>query len=358
MNSLNIIDDTNDIDNEFNELLNTYQEELDGLKLYFEDNINIKPKNIISENTLYNCNYKYIYPGLELLNDDLMYTANKYDHGNIHICAYNINNNGQFPFIQYILRKYNETHKTKKDQITFPNFKYTKNYPIMDFNNLILEIIYKSYKIKTGKYEYKGFINNNNQFYVFYDFTTCNINIHELTRQNDLWLVSMDEILNHKNVCNFPIDSLVTNFFIDSTHIDFNYLLDYDKNIIETPIIAYTDAPLNKLNFILYFGESESFHDELIEPYFYFSNYQKILLKNQLLNNNYGIVRFALFLGYMKIYDIYDIQETETETEKCEYENNIIYKNSCDSVYIGNIDGNPKWALTKYEQQCPNMNKM
>lgn len=322
-----------DEDNEEEEYLasinNMYQEERDALQAYFNTE-NIVNSEKVNEPT------NYIYPGLKLLSDDLETCANNYESGKIHICAYYVNESIQKPFLQFILRKYGEE---KNDLVTFPSFAYIKNFQTMNFCNLILAVMHKIYRVKRGMYEYKGFINKDNQFYVFYDFSPCFIAIHDLYRANDTWLVTMDEIINHKNVCNFPIDSAVSDFFTETKNIELSYLLDQNKNIIETPIVGYSTVSTNKLNFMLYFGVNETIEEYLPDPHYYFTNYQKAFKKAQETDESdkSGMVRFALFPGYMRL-----LQEKLPD------------KDSYDSVYIGDaVSGNPTWALTKNDQQCP-----
>ena len=341
-----------DDESEFNERINTmYQEERDALQAYF-NSANIKAP-IRQESDESPSTSNYTYPGLNLLDDDLEYCANNYEFGNIHICPYYITETEKMPFLQFILRKYDKNHETKSDLITFPSFEYVRNFPTMNFSNYILDVMHAAYKIKNGMYEYKGFVNKDNQFYVFYDFSKCVINVHDLYRMNDLWLVTMDEIMNHSKVCNFPLDPAVTSFFSDVNNIDFGYLKDRDGNIIETPIVGYIGASSRHLEFISCFGISETMQEKLPTPHYYFTDYQKAIkmagwsnkdnVEGNAVDDNFkyskgGIIRFALFVGDVKIYS----ENTKGDV-----------KSSYDSMYIGSDDGHPLWALTHYDQQYP-----
>ena len=50
-----------------------------------------------------------------------------------------------------------------------------------------------------------------------------------------------------------------------------------------------------------------------------------------------GLVRFAIFLGYTKVF----------------INNDVVDCNNCDSVYIGNSPKSPLWGLKEYGQQLP-----
>jgi len=341
----------NESDGEYSERINElYEQERQALKSYLEMMDKAQQDSSQGELEETQSNTYVHYPGIEALADDLEFSTNNYETGNIHICTYYVNRTGKEPFLQYVLRKYDEKHETKKDLVTFPSFNYERGFPIMDYANLILEIIRTSYRIKTGNYEYKGFINNGNQFYVFYDFSDCVIRCHDLRRMNDLWLVTMDEILNHKKVCNFPIDRKVTGFFSDLNNLSFTYLKDEHDNIYESPIVAYVGLEAKKIDFTSCFGEPQSVHEELPDPYYYFTDYQKAFKVGgftksincesnifDLKSNRGGLVRFALFTGYLKM-------NSEKENERDHLYN---------SIYLSDDKGHPTWALKKYEQQCP-----
>ena len=349
----------NESDSEYSERINElYEREREALKSYLEmmdaSDQGYSNERVDEMEETHIPIYAH-YPGVDDLTDDLEFETNKYENGNIHICAYYINQTGKNPFLQYILRKYDESHETKKDLVTFPSFNYERGLPIVNYNNLIMEIMRTSYRVKTGNYEYKGFINNGNQFYVFYDFSDCLIRCHDLRRMNDLWLVTMDEIINHKKVCGFPIDNVVTEFFSDLNNLHFTYLKDNRDNIYESPIVAYAGMDSKKVDFAATFGEIQTVQGDLPDPYYYFTNYQKAIkiggftkvVEEVTKNDNVfdikktrgGLVRFALFAGYVKIL---------SEKNKVN-ENDDLYN----SIYLNDDNGNPTWALKKYEQQCP-----
>ena len=109
--------------------------------------------------------------------------------------------------------------KYKNDIVTFHSIDFDQNTKIMEMCDCILNIIIMSY-FKTGSYKYKGFVKKNNNFYVFFDFSSFNIESHNLSRTNDLWLVLIDEIVNHKSICNFKIEQSVVDFFINNPDLD------------------------------------------------------------------------------------------------------------------------------------------
>ena len=330
-------------DYESNEVIDElYQQERQALNSYYM--VNFRPQDIQAEGIeLKSGPPTYVYPGLHLLQqDDLESYTSKYDTGTIHLCGYYVNKTRKTPFLEFIMRKYDKNHE-KKDALSFTKYNYTKNYPITIYSNFILESISKAYKINDGMYEYKGFIQKDNQFYVFYDFSDCSIKVQDLNRDTNLWLITMDEIMNHRKVCNFPIDKEVTDFFTNEDNLELCYLTDTNNNIYETPTIAYSGTSLFKLDYMAYFGTEQTIQNEYLEePQYYYTDYQTSFKmagwptkEEDVEETKGGIVRFALFLGYMKIHSQKD------ETESCDY----------DSVYI-NKNGHPIWALKTNERQC------
>ena len=287
-----------------------------------------------------NARERYLYTGLDILQQDVEINLSD----KIHICPYYVNTSGKLPFLEFILKKQDSDNN---DMLTFPCFYNTPELPITEYSNVMLEMIYHSYKLTLGTYEYKGGIKREKNVYLFYDFSSCNIGVHELYRNNDAWLVTMDEIMNHTHVCNFPIDPNVTDFFVD--HIELVYLRDNNNVIIEIPTIGYNGAVAKKVDFMLYFGVTASEQEYLESPHFYFTDFQhsiknaKVDYQNEVLKDRYldakcGIVRSVLFLGNMKFYT------NREDAGQSDY----------DSIYIGNniTNGPPIWGLTIKEQQC------
>ena len=129
----------------------------------------------------------------------------------------------------------------------------------------------------------------------------------------------MDEIVNHKSVCNFSIDTNTSGFF--ERNKEFIYLHDKDGDPYEPPTVAYTGCRASMLEFMSVFGTPPSDDINLLMgPYYYFTDYNKAIEQgswpNKQAKDNMpenikldtfdrydkgGVIRFALFLGNMKV---------------------------------------------------------
>jgi hypothetical protein len=310
-----------------------YSSVRDELEQYFQMNsaeLNISPPRETME---------FVYPGLNSLKtDNIKDILSCYETANVNLCTYQVNTSGDKPFLQFVLRKYDKSHESKADFITFPSFKCRREDHAEDTCELIENVICITYRIGLDSYEYKGFINDESEFYVFYELKNNSIDIHDLYRANDLWLVLVDEILNKHSVCNFAIDAKVSQFF--SNNIDFAYLKDSHDNYYETPTVAYTGSVSKKLNWISCFGVSKTEEECANESYYYFTDYINAMRMggwNEDKITRGGLVRFAIFLGYTKVF----------------INNDVVDCNNCDSVYIGNSPKSPLWGLKEYGQQLP-----
>ena len=323
----NRIDDDED-DDDAATVFDDCTEIKEGMNTLYQDEI-INSNN----NSIINTSREYKYDALKLLYSDLEYHTREYSKGKIHICPYQVNTTGLYPFLQFIMRKY------KNDIVTFHSIDFVQNTKIMEMCDGILNIIIMSY-FKTGSYKYKGFVKKNNNFYVFFDFSSFNIESHNLSRTNDLWLVLIDEIVNHKSICNFKIEQSVVDFFINNP--EFTLLKDIHNNYYESPIVAYSGNFGFKINFELVFGISTSSSDLLTGSYYYFTDYINAIKKGgwtKKQKDDGGIIRLAIFPGNMKLF------VTENKNE--------IWVDAYDSVYIGHDNGGPQWVLKMYEQQTP-----
>jgi hypothetical protein len=253
----------------------------------------------------------------------------------VHLCAYQINKSGKEPFLQFYLLKYLPTH-----ELDFPKIsRYcTTDKPtdIMEFVEEIIVQIFNSYSKTENMYQYKGVVQNENNYYYFYDCSDYLINDHLLSKCNDIWLVLMDEIMNQQSTCNFTISDSVQNFF--SLFPEFVYLKNEENIIYETPIVVYTGCTKKKVEFISTFGVSPNLPED---PYYHFTNYSESihLAINKSINEptNFGcIIRFAIFPGNMVI-----IKERKSIVSMDE--------NTDSYFYLEN--GTPYWVLKEYIQQ-------
>jgi len=338
------------------------------------------------------------------LNLDLYMTAHSCFMGNIYICAYQVNTSGKYPFLQYIMQKNNDVNGQMKDTdlISFIQFPYIKGINVMEYCENILDDTLACYmnsvlnknELDDGnntKYKYKGFMNKNNDFYMFFDCSDYIIDTHYLSRTNEFYLVLIDELVNHKSICNFKIDSNATTFFIH--HSEFMYLTNSDDFYIEVPIVAYKGSSYSMSKIISIFGVSPSDTSAIMGPYYYFTDYKKaiglsgwtekpiksvIKITDDISDDiKFGLVRFAIFPGNMKVpANLRQDNEDESEITKnmLLLDNSYDIKNTSrisdrdaswtqhyDSVYIGKLkldngetyqDG-PLWVLKEYDQQSP-----
>ena len=190
-----------------------------------------------------------IYYGVNNLETELNKINFSNEISNINICAYHINESGYKPFIQYFLYK-----KPGENDFSFPCFPYLNKMDIMSKSLTIIEVLYMSY-FKKSEYSYKGFKVIGNDVYIFFDCSKMNIESARMNKNNDLWLVLIDEIVNKGYVCNYGIKKEVMDFFVENT--DFLYLKDLDTDdYYETPSVVYSSCKEKMIHFTSVFGVS------------------------------------------------------------------------------------------------------
>lgn len=308
----------------------------------------------------------------------------------IYICAFHVNQSGKLPFLQFVMNKYPK--QLFGDILTFPCFSYTGKNNILGECESKLDEVVSLYK-DNNNYIYIGHICDGGNIYMFYDITHFEFQTHELYRDDTMWLVLLDEIINYQRTCNFKIHDSVSDFFKNN----FSFCTLYDENelLIESPIVCYSGVHESKLKFTAIFGVGKHETDGIVGPYYYFTTYEKSIKsggwsKNDCQEfrndkkitedgngkyNSGGIVRFALFLGKKKIllnYPEDDTDESLYKNEKLKDETMCLerqttritdydgkWTDSYDSVYIGKLeidDGRiltdaPYWVVKEYEQQ-------
>lgn len=386
---------------------------------------NVEPRNIESDD-----DKSYYYQALECLDSDINTIANYCTDGTrIHLCLYNVNTNAKQPYLEFYLTK-NRHDNFYPDILSFPSFFYY-NEMNTDISSESLKI-FKILFMETANIKFNGYLleetNNLSDLYLFYEYeykkvleetsqtqspppTTDNsIGCGEMYRNDIVWKVVVDEIVNSRLVCNFPIDDIVTYFFLKNPQFMFLYKYnDKDNNIIyETPTAVYHGVNESMLYFKYIFGVPKTNYDDLIGPFYYFTNYKNAvkmsidsynnkynttpttevdvssttrpnvlsnMLRNTFMNidKKIGIIRSVIFLGVNKVpmnypEDEYDdsfhssiLSSTDNENAQINRisDHNGSWAEKYDSVYLGKllldngkfIEGTPIWVVKDYNQQ-------
>ena len=319
----------------------------------------------------------------------------------IKITAYEIKNNTKYPYLKYLLYK-----DELSEALFFPVLPTTyqnvnsenviKLSKLMLFNLLSLT----EYSDFDKNICFKGFYLNGRDVHIVFDLTDCKLQIYDVYRENQMWFTLLDEIVNHKNMCNFFIDSSVTNFFINND--DFIFLKNENGDNYELPVVGYigmNGINYNKVSFMYTFGNSTKDKTAILGPYFYFTDYKNSIRQggwsetgkpvkkddDLITDNEYGrykkgsILRFGLFLGKMKIVENLPNDETDNSyTKKERLEDTDLDKNmeilttrisdhdgkwaeKYDSAFLGKIEldngeclkNTHIYVLKEYEQQIP-----
>jgi hypothetical protein len=347
---------------------------------------------MLEENLIYEPtepNY-YYYKGLDKLeyNFDNILKSEKIN--NFYICGYKINNENMYPFIEFLFNR-----EPNNNRLSFPSLNKFDGSSSTIISKIIslLYLIFSNIDLD-DKYEYKGSFYYKNDIYLFFNFTECKLHINSVYKISVTWSVLIDEIINIKNVCNIKINSNMTDFFVCNT--DFIFLEDQNNNLYEIPCVTYVGREESRLNFTYIFGVSKSENNQIFGAYSYFTDFKNAIRQggwsvNEKPEKNYGklvteseygkyinggVVRFAIFVGSMKVVLNYPedpndeslikenkINNNDTNEKLTmritDYDGKWAEKYDC--VFVGNIEldngekmkNTPIYAIKKYEQQVP-----
>jgi hypothetical protein len=322
-----------------NELYETQKTDL------FNDiaNTNAAKKNANDTESVDDGKRSYKYNGLKMLTkkDVEQYIQNSgYTQGNIYICAYQVNTTGQLPFLQFVMTR------SKQNTMNLPNFKYNDTPNILEMCRCTLDILLTNgTSMSVPQHKYQGFAQDGNNFYVFFDFSQYNLESQHFLLQDEVYLVLIDEFINHKQIGKYTIDKTAIDFF--SINPELLYLTDINNNNYETPAVLYSGNIGKMIDFTYIFGLSKSTSEYLHDPHYYFTNYVNAIEQSNELKKKYddeypgsfttrGVIRFAVFLGSMEIYS----------SDHFKTESNIDFQ----SIYLKN-DTHSYWIVKNYEQQ-------
>jgi len=330
------------------------------------------------ENEFYKPPKFYNYNISKYLKTDSDYVElNKYNK--INICCYEINNDGINPFLKFLL---------------IPNFYSELSFPQLPSGNLTVELFIESAKffiynlILLKDFNYfeenliiNGFYEYNNEMYLFIDITKCKIIIDDIYSSSEAWMAIIDEIINVKKICNLNIGEDPYLFF--NNNPDFCMLFDEYGKSFEIPSIAFVGKGENKLNFTFIFGETAKNKNDILGPYYYFTNFNNAYNDgykySNKVKNKCGIVRFAIFVGKTKYIENFpndNIDESEIKKQRLNDSNlNILreqllmrisdhdgkWSENYDSCFLGPIimdngvylEDTPLYVVKNLNQQVP-----
>jgi len=329
----------------------------------------------------------YNYIAKEKLLTELPNTLGNYSV--INISAYGIENQGKIPFMKFILTK------TLDEKLIFPIISIFRELNTQEFVSytkfcLFGLLLFDDFEFFDKTIEFNGFYEYDGKLYIFFDITKCNIKINNIYRSNNLWFGLLDEIVNHKHICNIKIDSKLCDFFFNNE--EFCFLYDKNNNKYEVPSVAYVGKNEELLNFTYTFGEPKKNKNSILGANYYFTDFYNAVRdgvecstniniqdSKEYKYTNFGVVRFAIITGIVKYIDNYpndDIDESDIKKQRLEdpsLDQNIErltlrisdhdgkWTKEYDSAYIGNIeldDGsylkhNQLLAVREYDQQIP-----
>jgi hypothetical protein len=318
----------------------------------------------------------YDYKGKTQLKLD--YKNELFEYCDINIIAYTINNEKKHPFQQFLLSK------SVTSELIFPKiplFNKFNKHELIDYTKVCLFgfLSFENYETFSDLVKFDGFYEYNNNLYLFFNLTENKVNLYDIYRNSSLWFGLVDELVNHKHICNIKVDESVSNFFRENQ--EFCFLVDDKDNIYELPIVCFMSSTEKKLKYNYMFGQTKEDKNQILGPYFYFKDYYNAFEEaGNLIKDNIkmGLVRFAIFTGNVKYIENYPndpVDESEIKQQRLQDTNldqNIErltmrisdhdgrWADNYDSVYLGNVELDDGSYLNKqivvikeYEQEIP-----
>ena len=291
----------------------------------------------------------------------------------VHICAYKVNNNTSAPFLNILLHKQKGYNTLCMPEV--PIFKQFESSELINYSKIYLFglCLLDNYETFVETLEFNGFYIFDNNLYLFFDITKCELKINDIYNNSPLWFAIMDEIVNYKTICDIKIDDNVANLFTLNEELCF--LSDENEEYYETPVICFVGSSKEKVSFKYVFGESSQNKNAILGPYYYFTNFNKAC-KDE---DSDCIIRFAVFLGNVKyIENDQDDPIDDSEIKKQRLQDSSIDQNMerltmrisdhdgnwaeiFNSAYLGRIELDngeylknvPLLAVREYTQQIP-----
>lgn len=202
----------------------------------------------------------------------------------IFICLYKINYNNDYPYLTYLL--YKQTIQNK-DVCSFLYIHFDQNNQntLKQLNDILDYIPYKNI-------DFKGYLQKNNLFYLFYEQKDDTDKIYKYTKKSLFYWTTIYEITQLQSIINIPIHSTVFElFYLNKKLIHLKIL----NETIDFPITIYTKD--NIINIFANYNASNKYftitHNKL-----YNEKFKRCILiykDNQFSNNDNNILHFKHF---------------------------------------------------------------
>ena len=233
-------------------------------------------------------------------------------NNNIFLCFYGIININNIPVVVYISIKNN-------DKIDFINFVTNKG----EFNKNLNEEVNIIKNTFDTNVTYDGFINNNNNNYLFYQLS--NIEVSLINNENNYYLITISEIINIKKVYNYHINENIINLF-SINHELCNIIKNGNK--CDTPTVMYHKLfdknALNTLSVNIVTQGHEIYSPNL---YYYFVPSHK-------LNNTNNLLRCIIFLDNVYIINNTSIIQEEVFEDIMNEYDSVLLTNNNEHIFI------------------------
>ena len=321
----------------------------------------------------------YNYNAKNFLIDDIDYCLHDNTFNYIKIVAYEINNNGVNPFIQFLLLK--DGFSPNLSLPTIPiNYNHPNTEQIINMSTILLFglNLTDNYDSLTKNIVFDGFYEYSGEMFLFVDITKNKINLNDIYSDSLVRFALVDELLNQKHICNIKIDKSTVDFF--TINYELTILKDANGEAYEVPITSYVGKQEKMLNFTYIFGVSKQNNNAILGPYYYFTDFANATKECVCKNTcKCGVVRFAIFIKNTKYIENCQTDNIDNSTiKKLRLQDETIDQNyerltmritdydgkweeKYDSCYLGHIEldngeylkNTPIHVVKEYNQQVP-----
>lgn len=281
---------------------------------------------------------------LDHLNLNALKLFNSTQSRRVFFCAYKVTLFTVSPFLSYVLKRSEQGMENENLQLPYYDIPldvniYT-NDELLSMMDIYIKMLFSNFSCDFDQIVYKGSLLWNKDLYLIYDITNSGLILPSVRRCDTLWFGLVDEIANLKHICDIPVDSNVTSFFLSNSKLLQLKERENNNKSVDVPMVVYAAVNYTRMKYTLAFGFSSR---KTLFTNFTYATKDALKKEKQNEKDVGAILRVALFMSSTKI------ERWENDNDN----DNVWTHEEYDSIIYTGVEDKISFVIKDLRQHLP-----